>query len=61
VRTYDDVTELARICAFNARIASSGAVAIELWKMAREYQQEAAKLDGGKLPDIGEVPDGLTE
>jgi hypothetical protein len=31
MRTYDDVAELARICARNARLASSREVAAELW------------------------------
>jgi hypothetical protein len=47
---------LARICALNARLASSKKVAAEFWTMAHEYQQEAAKLDGGLLPDIGPLP-----
>jgi len=56
MRTYDDLAELARLCALNARLASSKEVAAELWAMAHEYQQEAAKLDGGPLPDIGTLP-----
>jgi len=56
MRTYDDLAELARLCALNARLASSKEVAAELWAMAHEYQQEAAKLDGGHLPDIGALP-----
>jgi hypothetical protein len=32
-------------------------VAQELWKIAQEYQAEAAKL--GKMPDIGDPPQGL--
>jgi len=27
--------------------------------MAQEYQQKAARLDSGKLPDIGEKPSDL--
>jgi hypothetical protein len=61
MRTYEGLTELARLCAYNARLASSEEVAIELWKMACEYQQEAGKLDGGKLPDIGSLPYWLVE
>jgi hypothetical protein len=45
----------------NARIAHSREVAIELWKMARGYQQMAAKLDGGKLPDIEKPPPWVVE
>ena len=31
-------------------------VATVLWKMAKDYQSEAVKLDSGKSPDIGEPP-----
>jgi hypothetical protein len=31
----------------------------ELWKIAQEYQAEAAKLDNGRMPDIGEPPQEL--
>jgi hypothetical protein len=52
--TYDELKELAVICAHNARITISTPVAIELWKMAKEYQSKAAQL--GELPDIGDRP-----
>jgi hypothetical protein len=42
------------MCADNARMATSIPVAIELWKMAMEYQYKAAQL--GQLPDIGDTP-----
>jgi hypothetical protein len=54
MRNRDDAAELARICATNARAANSEPVATELWRMAREYQAEAAKLDIGNVLDIGE-------
>ena len=54
MRPYQDLVELARQCALQSRIATNKEVAIELWKMAKEYQAEAAKLNGGKLPDIGD-------
>ena len=41
---YDDLVELARLCARNSRIATSRDVADELWRMAREYQAQAANL-----------------
>ena len=47
---YDDLVELARLCARNSRIATSRDVADELWRMAKEYQEMAAKL--GTLPEI---------
>lgn len=56
MRSHDDAAELARICAMNARAANSEQVATELWRMAREYQAEAAKLASGNLPEIGEPP-----
>ena len=56
--TYDDLAELARICARNARKAiRSEVVAAELWKMATEYQVRAAQLDSGQMPDIGSPPE----
>jgi hypothetical protein len=56
--TYDDLAELARICARNARKAiRSEVVAAELWRMAKEYQARAAQLDSGQMPDIGPPPE----
>jgi hypothetical protein len=48
MRTYSEALELAMICARHSRLASTKQVARELWKMAREYQAEAAKVDNGK-------------
>ena len=59
MRTYSEALELAIMCARNARLSSSKQVAHELWKMAQEYQFEAAKLDDGRLPDLGTPPEGL--
>jgi hypothetical protein len=53
--TYKELTELARMCWRQARLAQTPAVSRELRRMAKQYQQEAAALDGGKLPDIGEA------
>jgi len=39
---YEDLVELARMCARNARITTSRDVADELWRMAKEYQAQAA-------------------
>jgi hypothetical protein len=61
MRSYKEAAELARICAHNARYASTRAVAVELWRMAEEYQAEAAKLKNGKMPDIGDVPAWLAD
>jgi hypothetical protein len=56
-RTFSEGSELATMSARNARISTSKEVARELWKMAQEYQAEAAKL--GRMPDIGDPPQGL--
>jgi hypothetical protein len=53
---YEEMIEVARLCANNARIASTKDAAAVLWRIAREYQEKAAKLDGDKLPDIGMPP-----
>ena len=51
---YEDLVELARMCACNARITTSRDVANELWRMAKEYQAQAAEL--GDFPEIGDEP-----
>ena len=57
MHSYSEVLELAIMSARNARLASTKQVAQELWKIAQEYQAEAAKL--GETPDIGDPPLGL--
>lgn len=52
--SYEELVELARICMRQARIAQTKEVAAELQRMAREYQDKAARLTGGKLPDLEE-------
>jgi hypothetical protein len=49
---YEDLVELARMCARNARIMTSRDVADELWRMAKEYQAQAAEM--GDFPEIGD-------
>jgi salicylate hydroxylase len=56
MRTYKELVDLAASCANSARFATSAAVAYEFWQMAMDYQESAAKLSGGKLPDIGNPP-----
>jgi hypothetical protein len=51
---YDELVELARMCRRQARMAQTNGVAPALLRMAHEYQQRAAKLDSGKLPEIGD-------
>ena len=53
-RTYNELVELARMCWRQAHTTTSEPVACELRRMAHEYQQEAAKLDSGRLPEIGD-------
>ncbi len=52
MQTYNDLVQLARICFRQAKRASREEVAAELMRMAKEYQQRAAKFDGGVLPRI---------
>ena len=52
--SYDELVELAGLCSRNSRITTSKEVATELWRMAREYQTQAAKL--GAFPEIGDEP-----
>ena len=61
MQAYDELVELARIGAFNARNTLDPRVAAELWKMALEYQAKAAKLDSGRSPDVGPPPYVLRE
>jgi hypothetical protein len=56
---HAELVDLARMCAFNARGTLDCDAAAELWKMALEYQARAARLDGGKKPDIGWPPEHM--
>jgi len=56
MHTYSEAFELAIMCARNAHQSTNKQVARELWKMAQEYQAEAAKL--GRMPDLGNPPQG---
>jgi hypothetical protein len=42
--TFDELVDLARLCAFNSRITTDREVARVLCQMASEYQAQAAKL-----------------
>jgi hypothetical protein len=53
MQSYQDLVALARLCWRQANLSQTKDVADELRRMAVQYQQQAAKLDGGKLPDIG--------
>jgi hypothetical protein len=56
MRTYKELVYLAASCADSARLTTSPEVASQLWRMAIDYQEKAAKLNDGKLPDIGDPP-----
>jgi hypothetical protein len=45
--TYDELVELARLCAYNSQITTEREVARVLWQMANEYQAKAARVEGG--------------
>jgi hypothetical protein len=55
--SYDKLTDMARLCWRQARLTQDKDVAALFRKMATEFQQAAAKFDGGKLPDLGEHSD----
>jgi hypothetical protein len=55
--SYEELVELARICWRQAHLTQNEEVARHLRKMASEFQQEAAKLDGGQLPDLSNGQD----
>jgi hypothetical protein len=42
--TYDELVDLARLCAYNSRITTDREVARVLGQMPGEYQAKAAKL-----------------
>ena len=56
MRTYKELVDLAISCADTSRLTTSPEVASQLWRMATDYQEKAAKLDDGKLPNIGDPP-----
>ena len=53
-QSYKDLVELAKICIRQARACILPEAAAELARMAKEYQEQPAALDGGRLPDIAE-------
>jgi hypothetical protein len=52
---YNDLVELARICFRQACGTKNEAAAAVLRRMAKEFQDRAAKLDRGKVPGLREV------
>jgi hypothetical protein len=55
-QAYNDLADLARVCARQAHQSAERDAARQFWRMALEYQQQAAALDGGRLPHIGVPP-----
>jgi hypothetical protein len=55
--TYDELVRLALFCANQARASAMKDVVREIWRLAVEYRDQAAKF--GKPPDIGEQPPSL--
>jgi hypothetical protein len=56
MRTYNEIVDLATSYADAARLTTSPELACQLWRTAMEYQGNAAKLNDGKLPNIGDPP-----
>jgi len=54
IPTYDKLVELARSCWRESQLTKDREVARVLSDMAREFQEAAAKLNGGKLPESDE-------
>ena len=60
MQTYDELAKKALFCANQARISySMKDAAREAWRLAVEYQGQAAKL--GDAPNIGEKPPRVEE
>ena len=53
-KTYDALVKLALFCANQARTSTIKDAAREAWRLALEYQDQAAEL--GEPPDIGKKP-----
>jgi hypothetical protein len=49
------LVDLARTCAAQSRLTNSRDVAQALWRLATDYMERAAKLEG-RRPDIGDPP-----
>jgi hypothetical protein len=50
----DECVDLARMCWRQAHLTTSPEVAAHFRKMEHQYQQQAAMMDGGRLPEIGD-------
>ena len=61
MHTYKQLTQLARMCAANARLATRDDTARQLWNMANEYRDQARALDSRQAINIGSKPALLRE
>jgi hypothetical protein len=52
METYEEVVQFARDCLRHSRAATTREAAEALLLLARQFQAKAAKLDGGKFPEI---------
>jgi hypothetical protein len=59
MHTQSEAFELAIMSARYSRLAAHKRVARALWKMAQEYQAEAA--NSGRMPELGNPPQGLDD
>ena len=53
---FEDLQELALVCAHQALVTARNRGAAELWRLATQYQAEAAKVGNGKVVNIGKRP-----
>jgi len=52
--TYEDLVLIARICFERVRETDDRRIASKLRRIAQEHLERAAKLNGGRRPDIEE-------
>jgi hypothetical protein len=52
METYEEVVQFARDCLRHSRAATTREAAEALLLLARQFKAKAAKLDGGKSPEI---------
>jgi hypothetical protein len=54
--SFEDLLELARLCLKQAAATSNPVAAVQLRRMADEYQARAAASDGSRMPDAAALP-----
>jgi hypothetical protein len=55
--TFDDLIELARLCLKRAVATSNPIAAVQLRRMADDYQARADALDEARTPDMVPIPE----